>query len=195
MIRFELGFPVLETAAEPWIGIAAIFKSVIQPYLSSGASTTCSTAVVAASTPTPVTLTLASATGFAPGATIVVDADIRQERVTCTSVSGSAITAMLSLAHSGTYQVTVEGGESIVRNILTDIRDVDVKMREARSRAGIKKVDEIEFYGNASGKSAALSALIEEREYLRSQLSRVLFGAGGLNGMYANHGGGRVEVY
>src|SRR5215471_2659866 len=110
-IRYELGYPGLSVLAEPYIGIAAVFTRIVQPYLLSGASSTSSTAVTAATAPTLVTLTLASATGFDAGARVVIDVDARQEMVTVESVSGSTISVLLKLAHTGTYPVTVEGSE------------------------------------------------------------------------------------
>lgn len=186
LIRAELHFPVVEVGAEPYIGVAAVFQSVIRPYLSAGAKTTSSTTVAAASTPTAASLVLASATGFSEGQTIVVDVDGLQERTTVRAISGATISTILSLAHTGTYPVTVEGGESIVRDILGNIRDIKIRIGKARGRAGIKKVEDIEFFGNNDGKSATLSSLVAEREYWRRELWATLFGdgdhAGGAHG-------------
>ncbi len=185
-IRYELGYPVLATGAEPYIGITAVFAQVIQPYLLAGAKTTSTTAVTAATTPTLVTLTLALATGFDAGARVVVDVDGRQEAATVESVSGSTISLLLSLAHSGTYAVTVEGGESIVRDILRKLRVIGDRIEGSFSRAGLKKVDEVEFFEHG----AAFTDMMSQREYWRGELSRALFGAGQGSG-----GGTQLAVY
>jgi hypothetical protein len=192
-IRFELGFPVLETGAEPYIGIAAIFDRVIQPYLSAGAVTTSSTSGAATSAATLRTINLADATGVSASCTLVVDVDDAQERGTVASVSGNAVTLPLSKAHTGTYPVTVEGGESIVRDILRKLRLIEQRQEEAMDGAGIKKADEVEFFGNtASGGSTVFSDLARQREHWRGELSRVL----GIRGLTGSRGGGStLEVY
>lgn len=150
-IRFETGWNLLNVGAEPYIGVAAIFSQVIQPNLRAGAVTTSATPVVAAAAPASITLTLASGTGFLTGQRIVVDVDDAQEVVTAQLVVGAALTVTLSKAHSGTYPLTVEGGESIVRECLQNIRAVKGKMATTFGEGTIKKVDEIEFYQNSKG--------------------------------------------
>lgn len=140
----------MTASAEPYIAYVSRFTQIIQPYVSSGASTTSSTTVTAASSPTPVALTLASATGFTTGDRIVVDVDDRQELVNAESLSGSTLTVLLTKAHTGTYPVTVEAGESIIRECLTRIREVKAKMATAFGAGMLKQVDEIQFYNSAS---------------------------------------------
>lgn len=203
-IRYELGYPNLETAAEPYIGIAAVFEQVIQPYTLGGAATTSSTPVTAATTPTPTSIVLASATGVAAGNVIVVDVDARQERATIASISGATITVQLSLAHTGTYPVVVEGGESIIRDILKELRLLASGMNGSagvmttlQSRLGLKKVDDVEFFGGgntlASQGVDPLTQIINLREYWRDELARAL-GISRLNDR-RNSGGSDVSVY
>lgn len=183
-IRFELGYNVLSANAEPYIGVTSLFDQIIQPYLTAGASTTSSTAVSASASPTPRTLSLANAVGFAAGDRVVVDVDSRQEAVTVQSVSGSNIIALLSLDHTGTYPVTVEGGESIVRAILRQIQAISGlgtasggRFGAAVSGAGIKKVDEIEFFGggDGGGYSSTVGGTLERQlRYWRSELAAAL---------------------
>lgn len=170
-IRYELGYPVLTVDAQPYVGYVSLFDQIIQPYLSAGASTTSTTAVVAASSPTPVTLTLASATGFAVGARVVVDVDSRQEVATAQNLSGTSLTLLLSLAHTGTYPVTVEAGESIVRELLRRITDVKVEMGATFGEGSLKKVDEVEFY-QASGN--VFGQLGDQLMYWREELAAAL---------------------
>lgn len=148
-LKYELGYHLLAIGAEPYIGYVQQFDQVVLPYLNAGASTTSSTAVTAASAPTPVALTLADASGFVAGARVVIDVDTRQEIVTAQALSGAALTVQLSLAHSGTYPVTVEGGESIVRSILRKIAAVHDQFAAAANTAGLKRVDVIEWHGNS----------------------------------------------
>jgi bifunctional DNA-binding transcriptional regulator/antitoxin component of YhaV-PrlF toxin-antitoxin module len=203
-IKYELGYNVLAVGAEPYIGIVAVFDQVIQPYTTAGAATTSSTPVTAATSPTPQTLVLASATGFNVGDVVVVDVDSRQERATIQALSGASATAQLSLAHSGTYPVTVEGGETIVREILRELRLLSTGMNGTsgtistiRSRLGLKKVDDVEFFGGgntlASQGRDPLTSLLELREYWRDELAGLL-GIPRLNDK-RNSGGSEVSVY
>lgn len=178
-IKFELGFNLLSIGAEPMIGIARVFEQVIQPYMTAGASTTSSTAVAVATTPTLATLTLAAATGFAAGATVIVDVGSRQESAVCQSLTGSTISLLLLNAHSGTYPVTVEGGEAIVRAILQKLQRISGlgtasggDLDTTALSAGIKKVDEIEFLGAADG--AGFKNMVEVQAYWRAQLASAL---------------------
>lgn len=172
-LKYELGYNALEIGAEPYVGHSSLFDQVVQPYLNAGATTTSSTTVAAATTPTPVTLTLASVTGVAANATLVVDVDGRQEPGTVQSVTGSDVTLLLSLDHTGTYPVTVEGGETIVRDVLRRLRAIaDSLANDAVSSAGVKSVDEIEFFGEAE--MARANMLRREQSRLRDELASVL---------------------
>lgn len=188
-VRFELGYNVLAAGAEPYISYVAVFDRVVQAYLNAGAKTTSATAVVAATTATPVAITLTSSVGFTAGDRVVVDVDARQEWGTVTLVSGSAITVPLKLAHSGTYPVTVEGGEAIVREQLARIREVKERMASQFGTGSLKKVDEVEFY-ERGGKSA-FGVLGENLMFWRDELS----GALGVPNMWRmKRGGGGTMV-
>jgi len=194
-IRYELGYNVLAVGAEPYVGVTQLFEQVIQPYLTAGASTTSSTAVVASSTGAPVTLTLASATGFNVFDRAVVDVDGRQEFATVSAVAGSTITVQLSLAHSGTYPVTVEGGESIVREILREcirIGGGGGLLSKSAGKAGLKKVDEVEFFGSSTSTTIAAQQR-KMLDYWRNELAAAL----GVENMRQTGGvgGGSVSVY
>src|SRR5574343_696399 len=172
-LKAELGFNVLTVGAEPYISVRAIFDQVVAAYMQAGATTTSSSSVTAASQPTPVTLTLASATGFAAGDRVWVDVDGRQESATVQSVSGAAIVVQLRSAHSGTYPVTVDGGEGVVRELLRQIAVAKGELYDASGSAGaVKKVDEVEFY-DSRGRSA--TELLKERlTFLREELGRAV---------------------
>ena len=171
-VKAELGYNLLSNGASPWIDNVFIFEQVIQPNLTGGASTTSSTAIPEVSQPTPRALTLASATGFAAGARIVVDVDARQEIATAQSLSGAVVTVLLSKPHSGTYPVTVEGPETIVREILVRIRETKDKLASQYGSGALKQVDEIHFY-DARGQTA-FGVLGANLSYWREQLAAAL---------------------
>lgn len=181
-IKFELGYNLLSVSAEPLIGVTQLFEQVVQPYLTSGAATTSSTTVAASATPAPVAITLADATGFSAGNKIVVDVDDRQEYATIQSKSGSAVTVLLTLAHAGSYPVTVEGGESIVRGILRQIQQISGigtsaggLLGQSLEYAGLKRVDKIEWFGpNAGGAGSTSKGLAKQLDYWRDELARAL---------------------
>lgn len=207
-VKYELGYPTLTIAAEPYVGYVSLFDQVIQPYLASGATTTSASSIAAATTPTVASVVLADATGFAAGATAIIDVDSLQERATIRSISGSTIQVLLSKAHSGTYPVTVEGGESIVRGILQRIQSLtglsvgagdSGAMGSSLETAGVKRIDEIEFFGPATSGSSKSSTtqiqqLVEQREYWRDELASVL-GVERLNRMSGRDGGSTISVF
>lgn len=187
-IKAELGYNVLSNGALPWIDIVAIFEQVIQPNLSGGAKTTSSTTVTVQG---QNTIVLASATGFHSGDRIVIDVDDRQEIVTVQNLSGSNATVLLSKEHSGTYPVTVEGPETIVREILADIAATKKKLAEQFGTGALKKVDEVEFY-DARGMTA-FGILGENLAYYREMLASAL----GIQSMWAakKQGAATVSIY
>lgn len=205
LIRFELGWNGLTTGATPYIGIAEIFDRVVAPYLRSGLITSSSTAVTASAAPAKTTLTLTAVSGTNTqgdtvavhvGDRLIVDVDSRQEATTVESMSGVTVQVLLSLAHAGTYPVTVEGSESILRGILRNCRNVSSKLESSASRVGIKKVDEIEFFGATSGGSTVFSELMGQRQYWRGELYRCLFGVGDRSLSGGGMGnGGLLSVY
>lgn len=188
-IKAELGYSLLPIQT-PYMGTTAIFEQVIQVWLDGGASTTSSTTVEAASAPTPVTLTLASGTGFESGARVVVDVDERQETVTAQNFSGVSLAVQLQKAHSGTYPVTVEGGESIVREILRNIATVKRGIAESMGEGAVKRVDELEFYNSGSSTAGSLESQLT---YWRNELAAAL----GVPNMWARAASGaqRLAVY
>ena len=126
-----------------------------------------------------VTLTLLSAVGFTAGDKAVIDVDSFMETPTIRAVSGSTIDVALSLAHTGTYPVTVEGGESLLRALLKQLGAVEAQFSQVVQTAGLKRAEDIEWYqagasmGKAGG-SAQLAALFAQRDDLREQLARAL---------------------
>lgn len=182
-LRVALGYNALGVNAEPYVEYHAIFDRVVVEYLQAGATTTSATAVVASTNGAfaPVTLVLASATGFTAGDRLIVDVDTRQEEATAQSLSGANLTVQLKLAHSGTYPVTVDGGETIVRRLLRRIHAVQDQMAKPTTlqmagAGGLKKVDEIEWHGlsTAAYWSTPLGGLSKELMRLRDELASAL---------------------
>lgn len=195
-LKYELGFNVLSVGAEPYIGVSVLFEQVIAPYLTGGASTTSSTTVAAADVPTITTLVLASAVGIAVGDALIVDVDSFQERATVRSLSGVNASVALMKAHSGSYPVTVEGPEAIIRAILRKLQAIgglgssDGSLDDAVDAAGVKKVDEIEFFG-ADGGISRMRQVKEMREYWRDELAAAL----GIERLNGSSGGSDCAVY
>ena len=195
-IKYELGYNVLAAGAEPYIGgVVAVFNQVIQTYMTSGVATTSSTLVAATTSPTPVTLTLSSATGFTAVNRVTIDVDARMETPTVQSVTGITITVLLSLAHSGTYPVEVDGGEIMVREHLSHIANAAAQIDKFAKSAGVSRVDEIEFFGRTGvGTRSRLDELKALREYHRDELASCL-GVERLNRLRGGSGGSRAECY
>ena len=166
-IKAEIFDNVLSIGAVPWIDVRAIYD-VIQANVSSSsvAPTTSATAVSAAG---PTTLTLASVTGLSSGSRVVLDVDTSREVVTVRAVSGSTVSVVCAKTHSGTYPVEVESALTIVRGILADLEAIDQQERTAIPQAGVKRVDEIEFFGRAEG--SVRDMLTAHRNSLRARLA------------------------
>ena len=177
-IRAELGVNILTVDAEPYIGVTQLFEQVIQQNVTAGAVTTSSTVVTGSGSPAAVTLTLASATGFNSGDRVIVDVDSLQESATAQNVTGSTVTLLLSLSHSGTYPVTVEGGESLIRAKLKYITTLTGQIQTMATAAGIKSADsgEVEFFSARDSrlKLGPVGALWEQREWEREELAELL---------------------
>jgi hypothetical protein len=172
-IRFELGYTVMGVNAEPYVEYFGTIDRVVQLYLNAGATTTSSTSVAAASTLTQRTIVLASATGFSAGATIYVDVLPQQERAVIQSISGNSIVVYLQKAHVGSYPVTVDGGEAIIREKLAQLYAIDEKQGSAINTAGLKRVDDIEFYGGTI-MSSQVTMLQQLRDLRRDELASAL---------------------
>jgi hypothetical protein len=134
----------------------------------SDSATTSSTTVTGSADPTPTTITLASATGFATGQRVVVDVDTRRETVTIQNLSGVSLSALFVKSHSGTYPVAIESGETIAREILAKLVSFDSDRLDRLKSSGIKKVDEIEFF------TSAQAEFDSARNALRNDLASAL---------------------
>lgn len=190
-IKVELGYNALTLSALPYAqdGVTEIFEQVVRPYLQAGELNHSSTAVVASSAPAVVTLTvLTTPTAIAVGDRVVVDQDTSQEAAHVQSVTSSTVSIALVKAHSGTYPITVEGGESIVRQFLNECIAISYRISRASTRAGIKRADEVEFFPATTTQRGVLDDLIRLQAYWRNELARAIgvanlrdqgFGSGG----------------
>ena len=172
-IRYELGYTVMGVNAEPYVEYFGTIDRIVTLYLNAGATTTSSTTVAVADTLTQRTLTLASATGFVAGATIYIDVLPQQERATIQSVSGSTVVVYLQKAHVGTYPVTVDGGEAIIREKLAQLYAIDLQLGASLQTAGLKRVDDIEFYGGTT-KTSQTTMNNQLRDIRRDELASAL---------------------
>lgn len=197
-VKYELGYSLLSVGAEPYISFVSLFDQIVQPFLTAGTATTSGTQVEAAITPTPVSLTLASGTGVTAGDRVVIDVDARQEVATIQHVTGSTIKVLLSFDHTGTYPVEVEGGCSIVRGILRKLDAIgglgtnSDALSKALSTAGLKRVDEIEFFGGGLSSQTRIGQVKALQNYWRDELASVL-GVVRFNG--GGSGGSSVSMY
>lgn len=159
--------------AEPYITYFGTFDYVIQNFLNAGATTTSSTTIAVADVLTQRTLTLASASGFVAGATVYVDVLPQQERAIIQSVTGSTIVVYLQKAHVGSYPVTADGGESIIREKLAQLYAIDLQLGASLQTAGLKRVDDIEFYGGTT-KTSQTTMINQLRDLRRDELASAI---------------------
>lgn len=168
-IKFEAMDNVLGFGAVPYASIRNVY-GIIQDNVSSLSvdPTTSSTAVTAAGA---ATLTLADATSIVAGTRVVLDVDDSREVVTVRNVSGSVISVVCTKAHAGTYPVEIESALTIVRGLLADLETLSQRERTLYASAGVKSVDEIEFFGPME-RGGALGAIMGARIAKRHELAR-----------------------
>jgi len=193
-IRRELADNVTDLGAAAYIGHRNIY-TVIQANVSSSAvaATTSSTTVAASG---PAVLTLATTTGINAGDKLVVDCDAARETVTARAilVAGAAgtVSVVCRRTHSGTYPVEVESGLTLVRGCLSDLAIMQDLINDAAAGAGVKRVDEVEFFGRADG-GTTLDELRAAQLALRTDLARMC-GLGDMLLTNSRRGAG-LEVY
>lgn len=190
-IRHEMGYNLLRVGAEPWIGISSLFDNVIAPYTRSGAVTTSSDEVIGTGFPTQSVIKLADPTGFNVGDRLVVDVDTAQEIITVQALTGPLLLANFVNSHNRSYQLSVEGGESIIREILMNIRNVKAQMATAYPAGMLKQVDEISFYQSQG--TSYFDSLGQQLCYWRDELASAL----GMRSAWKRRGGAgsRMSVY
>jgi len=175
-LKIELGYNALTLSALPYAldGVTQIFEQVVGPYLQAGELNHSSTGVVvpASGNPTVVTLTLLTTpTAIVQGDRIIVDQDFAQEAAHVQTVTSSTVSLALSKAHAGTYPITVEGGEAIVRYYLGQCISIADRISRAASRSGIKKADEVEFFPSTTNQRGVIDDMLHLQRYWRQELA------------------------
>lgn len=188
LVKQELGFNVLNVAAEPSIGVDYVTTIIQQNTWSSSTDPTTSTTAI--TTPGPGSIVLASATGISQATMLFVDCDEDGERVRVKAISGSTIFANFRKTHAGTYPVEILSPLMIVRDLLYRLTRAAELIQEGGYSAGLKKADEVEWF---EGKT--LADLRRLQYDWRLELANVCgvpvqVGAGGMSS-----GGGSMEVY
>lgn len=177
-LKFESGYNLLTLSALPYAidGITQIFEQVVQPYLQFGALSYSTTPVTATVPPVyqQMTLTLASTAGMSQGDRIVVDQDLPQEFSHIETIVGNTITCSIINSHSGSYPVTVEGGESIVRGLLKECVLIQQRISRVATRAGVKRVDDVELYQQTTEAMGPRAELLALQRYWRNELCSAL---------------------
>jgi hypothetical protein len=170
-IKAEVFDNLLGLGAVPYFDVRTLYPVIRDNVVSSDvAATTSSTSVTS---PGATTITLASATGYVAGQRIVLDVDDQRETVTIRSLSGAVASVVCRYTHSGTYPVAVESPLTLVRGYISDLITLEQVERGAFDTAGVRRVDEIEFFGRAEGGSK-LQVVNETRNRLRAKLASAL---------------------
>lgn len=193
-LRYELGANVLALGAEPYVQHLRIFD-VVRDNLESDATepTTSATSVTAAGS---VALTLASASGIAAGTRVLLDVDEEHEVCTVKNVSGLVVTVNCRRLHTTPFPVEIESGLTIVRALLWHLADLARQLREAAADAGIKRVDEVEFFDAQRYADTSAGRLARQRAEARAELASAVNLQGVMAQLRADGGApGRVEVY
>jgi len=191
-IRAELGDNIVAALANPYIGVRTVY-GVIQEYVQTEVVPTSSATTV--STAGPTVLTLASVSGLAVGSRVVIDADDAREVCSVRAVAGLTISVVCRKTHSGTYPVEVENPLTIVRGLLADLETISLRERSLFDSAGVKKVDEIEFFSAAEG-GTALASINDARSRARIRLAQSCGVVWIANGEAARAAGGNAfEVF
>jgi len=190
-IKREVLDNVLDVGAVPYFSILAIYE-VIQQNVSSADTppTTSSTAIATAG---PVTIVVADATGLSAATMIQLDAGDARETCPIKYVSGTSVSINATKPHGGTYPIEIESPLTLVRGTLSDLAMVQQQINKARTKLGLKRVDEVEWFSAQEGGSSVMQ-LREEQSRLRMDLASMCGIAGWLRNAEMA-GGGNVSVY
>lgn len=161
-LRFHLGYGNIGAMGAPYTPdtFLEIFSQVVSPNLSTGTETSATTAITAGAT---VVVTPAAMTDIAAYGTLVVDVGEDAEVVVVKAVTVSTFTAAFAKAHSSAgYPIATMSGTARLRMLLWDA-DAAWKVLNSKgiiSRAGIKKVDEVEFFEDGAYMSERVSQYV-----------------------------------
>ncbi len=171
-LRFHLGYGNIDYGAYPYTpdGFKELFEQVIQPNLTGSTDTSATTVVTAGAT---VTVTPVSMTDIVARARLVVDVGDDAEIVVVKSVTLTTFTAAFQKAHPASgYPVSLLGGQARLRMMLhqADKAWEALQNGEIGDTAGLKKVDEVEFYQGRWVEKGKLA----QYEIIVSQLSSLV---------------------
>jgi hypothetical protein len=213
-LKAETGYNVANVGAELYVlnGYAAVFDAAIAPYLIDQGSTS-GTLVGAQATPTAVEITLAAnppvggavvnvyGLVFQQGSKVVVDVGPSQEiGVIIQGLSGLVATVALQNEHgtAGAYPVLLQGGEFIVRDIISRIDIINSQMKGyAPAVAGVAQADEAKFFASQRGRRGQMGAF-DDLVYQRDMARRDLCAALGIENLWerrGRHPGGENLTY
>lgn len=189
-IKTELWDHVLDTGAEPWIGFHPIYNTIRDHVLSSSVAATSSQTILTVTTaPLITTITVADPTGISAGIKLVLDCDDSRETCTVRSISGSVVGVNVRKNHGAagpmTWPVEIESPRTIVRGILFDLGKLELSIADAMDSAGIKRADEVEFFGPNDG-GGVVAQMMANQTRLRLELARRI----GLDAYVARKAGG-----
>lgn len=192
-LRFHLCYGNVSVSGYPYTpdGFIELFRDVVQPNLTTGEETTATTAIAAGAV---VTVTPVAMTGISVYSRLMVDVGDAAEIVVVKAVTGSTFSAAFVNAHTSTgYPVAVFSAVARLRMLLhsADRAWAGVQGTDVGADAGIKKVDETEFYQGGKG-GVVLEGLTRQYETIVASISSLV------RVPVANGGGGRctqLEAY
>lgn len=171
-LRYHLGYGNVGIGGYPYTpdGYFELFTNVIAQYLTSGAVTTASVAIAAAGT---FEVTPASMTSIATYVRLVIDVPPDEETVVVRAATVTTFSATFTKAHAAPFSVEVESGVTRLRALLAaaDRALADCFSGATASTAGLKKVDEIEFYQALKGAATNLVLAGKLEQYKRIVLA------------------------
>jgi hypothetical protein len=171
-LRYHLGFGNVSIGGYPYTpdGYFELFTNVIAQYLTSGATTTSSTVVSAAGI---VEITPASMAGISTYVRLVIDVAPDEETVVVRAATATTFSATFTKAHAAPFAIEVESGVTRLRTLLTaaDRALADAFSGDTAATAGVKKVDEIEFFQALKGGTTLLSMAGKLEQYRRIVLA------------------------
>lgn len=191
-LRHHLGYGNLSVHAEPYTPDTyyEVFSGIVSPNLSTGTETSATTAITAGAT---TTVTPASMDDIVAYGQLVVDVGTDAEVVIVKAVTSTTFTAHFAKAHATTgYPIATMSGLARLRLLLWDADAAWRAMTDGvvGSSAGIKQVDEIEFFQGMQvlkGKVDHYKAIVSAISTLVQVPPQWATGGGG--------GPGRLEAY
>lgn len=173
-LRRHLSYGNVAVGAYPYTpdGFYEVFHNVIAPNLETGAETTATTAIAAASTTavTPVAMT-----AIAVNTRLVVDVGDEAEIVVVKSVTATTFTAKFAVAHPASgYPIAVQSGLAELRMLLHSADKIRRTLggSSITGSAGLQSIDKGDVVWFAPG--AALASTREQYAEIVTQISELI---------------------